>query len=129
MKQGTVKYSEEFVTPIGLKKWFGVELQYDMDTEDPPFDKAKSIVAKAAMTSIGNNHLSFDSSIAPGPSPVISVERTSEDQRIADLIGNIFACTELDGDNGLMSYNKLACTNREAQNAFDIMFRKLAIQK
>jgi hypothetical protein len=62
MKQGTVKYSEEFVTPIGLKKWFGVELQYDMDTEDPPFDKAKMIVAMAAGVQI-----SFNESLPLGP--------------------------------------------------------------
>lgn len=39
MKQGTVRYSEEFMKPDGLKGWFSHEKQYDQDTQDPPFDE------------------------------------------------------------------------------------------
>jgi len=50
MKKGIVKYSEEFVSPIGLKSWRGIELEYDMSSEDPIeiFDNAKRIVEKSA---------------------------------------------------------------------------------
>jgi len=122
MKQGTVKYSEEFVTAIGLKKWYGIELQYDMDTEDPPFDKAKKIIAQAA----GNNQIAIEASMPPGPPSVINIERTSEDRRIAKLVRDICSCTEFDGENGLKSYSTLATTCEEARMAYNAMSRKLA---
>lgn len=33
--QGTVKISEEFVTPTGLKKWIGIDFPYESTTHEP----------------------------------------------------------------------------------------------
>lgn len=46
MKTGIVKFSKEFVTPIGLKEWVGVEMEYDMSGECPKevLTNAKAIV-------------------------------------------------------------------------------------
>lgn len=124
MKQGTVRVSQEFTMPDGNKKWLAHERQYDMDTEDPleVFAKADSIMNAFAKSSTPGFS---DNSIPPGPPPVIAVERTSEDQRIAELIRDIYACTELDGPNGLWTYNKLASTRTEVQLAYDVMGKKL----
>lgn len=125
MKQGTVKFSKEFITPIGLKEWLTLEWPID-----EPFDEQKAMDAftrvKDFVCSYQSSTPGFpDNSIPPGPPPVITVERTSEDQRIAELIRDIYACTELDGPNGLWTYNKLASTCTEAQLAYDVMGKKL----
>lgn len=129
MKQGTVKFSKEFITPIGLKEW--MTLEWDVDV---PFDEKK---AMDTFTKVKDFVCSYQSNgyVLSGQSPnvnpynmppqTISIERTSEDQRIAELIRDIYACTEIEGGNGLLTYNKLASTCKEAQQAFDIMFRKL----
>lgn len=46
MKQGTVKYSQEFITPTGLKRWIGIEYPIDFDTEDflAVYNKVKAMV-------------------------------------------------------------------------------------
>lgn len=46
MKKGIVKFSKEFVTPIGTKEWVGIEMEYDMGTECPRdvLTNAKTIV-------------------------------------------------------------------------------------
>lgn len=121
-----IKFSKEFITPIGLKEWVGLE--WDVDV---PFDEKKAMevfsrVKEFVCNYQTNNQGLFDNPIPPGPPPVITIERTSEDKRIAELIRDIYACTEIDGDNGLITYNKLASTCREAQQAFDIMFNKLS---
>jgi hypothetical protein len=128
MKQGIVKFSKEFVTPIGTKEWVGVEMEYDMSTECPRdvLTNAKTIVEQ---WHISNSQGILASSIPPGPPPVINVERTSEDKRIAELIRDIYACTQLAGDNGLWTYYKLASTCKEAQSAYDVMNNKLTKQE
>lgn len=133
MKTGTVKYSEEFISAIGLKKWRGIELEYNIDTEDPleVFNKAEKIVSQSQLNSQTSpiiNPIFPDPGWQPSvhqPLQTISVQRTSEDTRIAELVRDIYACTELDGDNGLWSYSKLATTCKEAELAYDVMIRKL----
>lgn len=46
MKQGTVKYSQEFISPTGLKRWVGIEYPIDFDTEEPfeALEQARTIV-------------------------------------------------------------------------------------
>lgn len=46
MKQGTVKFSKEFITPIGLKEWASCEMEYDMSSENPKdvLTAAKNVV-------------------------------------------------------------------------------------
>lgn len=46
--QGTVRYSEEFMKPDGLKCWLSHEKAYDQDTQDPPFDEVVKTVKNAA---------------------------------------------------------------------------------
>lgn len=123
MKQGTVKFSKEFITPIGLKEWVGIEWPVDFDNDNvmDAFNQAKKAVCDFQSTSLGNIELPSNASQS-----IINVERTSDDKRVAELIRDIYACTEIEGDNGLLTYNKLASTCKEAQQAFDIMFRKLA---
>jgi hypothetical protein len=125
---GAVKFSKEFITPIGLKEW--VTLEWPVDE---PFDEKKAMETFTKVKDFVCNYqssipVSLDNSIPPpyGPPPIITVERSSEDTRIAELIRDIYACTELDGGNGLLTFNKLASTCKEAQQAFDIMFRKLS---
>jgi len=125
MKQGTVKFSKEFITPIGLKEW--VTLDWEVGV---PFDSQKAMETFTSVKEFVCNYQTStpgfsDNSIPPGPPPVITVERTSEDTRIAELIRDIYACTEIDGGNGLHTYRKLATTCKEAKQAFDIMYRKL----
>jgi hypothetical protein len=124
MKQGTVRVSEEFTKPDGTKKWYAHEKQYNQDTEDPMdvFAKAEAEMNAYVKTS---SQVILDNSVPPGPPPVINVERTSEDRRIADLVKDIYACTQLDGNNGLWSYSKLASTSTLAQQAYDVMGKKL----
>lgn len=126
MKQGIVKFSKEFVTPIGLKEWVGVELTYDMINENPidVLDSAKKTVNEWYKFSNTENNESFNLSSAV-VAPVINVQRTSEDTRIAELVRDIYACTQLDGDNGLWSYSKLATTCKEAELAYEVMAKKL----
>lgn len=126
MKQGTVKFSKEFVTPIGLHEWITLEWPVD-----EPFDEKRAMETFTKVRDFVCNYQSgvlidANNAIPSNPPPVITIERTSETERIAKLIKDIYACTELDGDNGLLSYSKLAGTNREAQNCFDIMFMKLS---
>lgn len=124
MKQGTVKFSKEFITPIGLHEWITLEWPVD-----EPFDekRAKETFVKVRdfVCNYQTNGLLIESDNAITPPPVINVERTSEDVRVAKLIKDIYACTELEGENGLWSYNKLASTNEEAKLAYEIMGKRL----
>lgn len=126
MRIDRVKYTAHYDEFGALKdQWIGLEGQID-DTEVPEnkLDEIRAITERWYRKQ--NPQFNPDSSTPPGPPPVIKVERTSEDTRIAELMRDIYACTEIDGDNGLLTYNKLASTCKEAQQAFDIMFRKLA---
>lgn len=127
MKQGTVKFSKEFRMLSG-NVWLGIENEYDMNTQDPleVFKKAEETVNQFAKMS----GLVFTiESIPPAPPteiPSIKVERTSEDARIAELIRDIYACTELEGDNGLYTWRTLAATCPEASAAYDVMLNSLS---
>lgn len=130
MKQGIVKFSKEFKTITG-NVWLGIENEYDMNSEDPlvVFKRAEETVNQCA-TSIGlavyiDSRFLPENLPPPGLSPVINVQRTSEDTRIAELVRDIYACTQFDGDNGLWSYSKLATTCKEAELAYEVMGKKL----
>lgn len=108
--------------------WVGLEGQID-DTEAPEnkLDEIKAITERWYRKQ--NPQLYIDSSIPPGPPPVIATERTSEDTVVAELIRSIYSCTELDGGNGLFTYFKLASRYPEAQAAYDVMKNKLRIKE
>lgn len=134
MKQGIVKFSKEFITPTGLKEW--VTLEWPVDE---PFDEAKAMdtftrvkefvcnyqKGQDALQDINVGWPNYSSQVPPSPPSVINVQRTSEDTRIAELVRDIYACTQLDGDNGLWSYSKLATTCKEAELAYEVMGKKL----
>lgn len=125
MKVKGTKYTAHYENGIVVAQWVSVDMEMDSSMGESPIDslnRSQEIVEQWYRS----KNLPFqDNSIPPGPPPVINVQRTSEDTRIAELIGDIFKCTEIDGENGLLSYSKLASTCRDAQNAFDMMFLRL----
>ena len=126
MKFDRTKYTAHYENGVVVAQWISVEASIDSSMGESPLDaldKSQELVQQWYKS----KNLPFDSNaIPPGPPAVITIERTSETERIAKLIKDIYACTELEGDNGLLSYSKLAGTNRESQNCFDIMFMKLS---
>lgn len=123
--KGIAKNSQEYVDAMGLKRWLGLDLEFDQDVKSPEEAlvevelKVRNAIAKS------NGQVILDSSIAPGPSPIINVGRTSEDTIVADLIREIYQCTELGGDHGLLSFERLALRYPEAEGAYNVMKNKL----
>jgi len=94
MKKGIVKYSEEFVSPIGLKSWRGIELEYDMSSEDPIeiFDNAKRIVERSA--SLSNPFSGYPNLLNPDDNlPVIT--RKQEEPQIGITPKSLMSCQDL----------------------------------
>lgn len=125
MKQGIVKFSKEFVTETGCKEWVGIELEFDASSESAldALKRAETIVReyqrpKSYLMQYESSH---PAQVAPS--------RTAADEIIAATIAGLYACTELEGVEGLLSYEKVAAQNRETQNVFDIMFKKLSSKK
>lgn len=134
MRIDRVKFTAHY-DEFGVLKsqWIGLEAAID-DTEVPEkqLDAIKGITENWYRKQ--NPHLQpqgpppYDGNSFSGPR-VIEVERTSEDLRVAELIRDIYRCTELDGDNGLFTYYKLASTCEEAQAAYDVMHNKLRVKE
>ena len=94
MKKGIVKYSEEFVSPVGLKSWRGIELEYDMSSEDPieVFGNAKKIVEKSA--SINNKFSGYPNLLNPDENlPVITSKQ--EEPQIGITPESLMSCQDL----------------------------------
>lgn len=134
MRIDKVKYTAHYDEFGTLKDvWVGMEGSVD-DTEVPEnqLDKLKEITEKWYQSRhpqpVGQPPPMYFTGSVIGPR-VIETERTSEDARIAELISSIYACTEIEGHDGLKSYGKLATTCKEAQQAFDIMSNKLGAEK
>lgn len=99
MKQGIIKYSQEFISPIGLKRWVGIEYPVDFDTDNPHevLDKLQG------MTESWYNKKELQS-----PTTEIKSDRQPEDIRVAALIADIYGCKELSAKKeGLESYKKM----------------------
>jgi len=109
MKEGIVKYSEEFVNSVGLKKWRGIELPFDMKSEDPldVFARAESIVirSQANMKEVQVDNVSI---------PVIQVQK--EEKAIGLYVEDIMSCKSI---LVLDTYRPLIKDNTELQKAFD----------
>jgi hypothetical protein len=87
--EGLIKYSEEFVTPTGLKKWVGIEIPYDINSQDPSELFAQ---AEIKVQAFGNKQQQY----TQGELPVIQVEKeTAEDRRIAQFVKDIEGCMTL----------------------------------
>lgn len=87
--QGTVKYSEEFITPDGRKFWVGHEIQYEQEAQDPPFDKVAQIVKEFGAAYLSPSYHNYLQ-----PQPAIQVEKDlTEDARLLSLISDLNKCT------------------------------------
>lgn len=125
MKVKGTKYTAHYENGVVVAQWISVDMEMDSSMEESPIDslnRSQEIVEQWYRS----KNLPFESNaVPPGPPPVINVQRTSEDTRIAELVRDIYACTQLDGDNGLWSYSKLATTCKEAELAYEVMGKKL----
>jgi hypothetical protein len=126
MKIDRTKYTAHYENGVVVAQWVSVEMALDTANGESPLealDRSQELVQQWYKS----KNLPFETNSAPpGPPPVITIERTSEDKRIADLIRDMYTCTELGGDNGLMSYQKVAITNKEAGAVYDLMYKKLS---
>lgn len=134
MRIERVKYTAQY-DEFGVIKavWAGMEGSLD-DTEDPikQLSAIKELTDKwyqKNMPQPGTQcpPMYFAGNVM-GPR-VIETERTSEDVIVADLIRNIYACTRLDGVDGLWTYSKLSSSYTEAQAAYAVMENKLRNQE
>lgn len=129
MKVERTKYTAHYENGIVVAQWISVEMALDANLGENVFsvlDRSKEIVEQWYKS---NNIPVESNSMPPGPSPIISVERTSEDIRIADLIRSMYACTRLDGDDGLFSFHTLASTNVETKAVYDVVKNKLVAKE
>lgn len=127
MKVDRTKYTAHYENGMIVAQWISVEMAVDGENGECPLkalDRSKELVDQWHKA---NNPGIPDSSMPPGPPPVISVQRTSEDTRIAELVKSIYACRQLDGENGLYTYSKLSSAYALAQLAYDVMEKKLRL--
>lgn len=85
MKQGTIKYSQEFISPTGLKRWVGIEMPVDFDTEDylQVYENVASMVAICG-TKQPNDLTGIPAQSAPTGEQLPTINR--EHQRLLDRI-------------------------------------------
>lgn len=120
MKTGTVKFSKEFITPIGLKEW--VTLDWDVDV---PFDEKKAMETLSKVKEFVCNYQTSspvfpDNSIPPGPPPIIQVK--PEDREIGVTPEAILSCPDL---IVLDTYRWLITANPELKRAYTLRHDQL----
>lgn len=91
--KGIAKNSQEYVDAIGLKRWFGLDLEFDQDVKSPEeaLVEVESKVRNAIAKSNGQGIL--DSSIPPGPPTELPVINQAEER--LSLIENASTIEEL----------------------------------
>lgn len=130
MRIDRVKYTAHYDEYGQLKdQWIGLESPDETENPEAAIDEIKAITERWYQKQNPNLQpqgppRADEGNIFSGPR-VIAVERTSEDVRVAELIRDIYRCTEFEGDDGLVSYYKLASAHPEAQAAYDVMKNKL----
>lgn len=119
------KYTAHYENGFVVAQWISVEMAIDGSNSESAFaalDRSKEMVEKWYK----KNNIPFESNaMPPGPPSTIVVERTSEDVRIADLIRSMYACTKLDGDDGLWAFRKLAHSSVMTASVYDLIEKKL----
>lgn len=125
MKIDRTKYTAHYENGIVVAQWISVEMALDTANGESPIealDKSQELVQQWYKS----KNIPFDTNSVPaGPSPIISVERTSEDVRIANMIRDMYACTHLDGNDGLFSFYTLASAHVETKAVYDVVKNKL----
>jgi hypothetical protein len=87
--EGLITYSEEFISSTGLKRWVGIKIPYDVNSQDPMEMFSK---AEAKVQAFGNKQPQNVSVELP----VIQVSKeTAEDRRIAQFVKDIEGCKTL----------------------------------
>lgn len=123
MKVERTKYTAHYENGIVVAQWISVEMLLDGESPLDALDRSKELIDQWYKS---NNSVSpYGTSQPTGPPAVISVERTSEDVRIAALIRSMYACVRLDGDDGLFSFYTLASANVETKAVYDVVKNKL----
>lgn len=126
MRQGIIKYSEEFINPVtGLKRWVGIEYPLDFDNEIPEegFLKAKIMVQEgyAAMNPSYKQEYTAESIVtAIQAEPKLTIEET-----IRALSENMMKCTTLPKPDGLESYRTFALQYPETTLLYEQLHQKL----
>lgn len=125
MKIDRTKYTAHYENGVIVAQWVSVEMALDAANGESPLDALDRSQALVDQWYKSKNLPFENNTVPPAPPPIINVQRTSEDVRIAELVRDIYACTQLSGDNGLWSYSKLATTCEEAKLAYEVMGKKL----
>lgn len=126
MKQGIVKYSEEFVHPVtGLKRWVGIEYPIDFDNEIPEeaFLKAQIMVQQgyAAMNPSYKKEYTAESIVAA----IQSEPKLTKEETINTLSEKMRECTTLPKPDGLESYRTFALQYPETTELYEELHQKL----
>lgn len=118
MKQGTIKYSQEFISPTGLKRWVTIEHPIDFDSEN----YLQVYENVASMVSICGAKPPNDLTGMPGqaaPMGEIAVDRGNPK---ATLEADIKSCMEI---KVLESYKFLVRNDSQLQKVYDERFAEL----
>ena len=126
----SVKFSKEFITPIGLKEW--VTLDWDVDV---PFDEKKAMEALSRVKEFvcnyqGNGQVILDDSrpsgsglyqsVPPGPPPIIQVN--AGDREVGVTVESIMSCQDL---VTLDTYKLIIRGNHELTIAYELRREQL----
>lgn len=126
MKQGTVKFSKEFITPIGLKEWVTLEWPIDESFDEKKametFIKVKEFVCnyKPDVQAVSNQWFPappYDlPNISTANPPFLPVIDKSEERPIGITVDDIMSCQELPI---LESYKLLVRGKKELELAYN----------
>lgn len=124
MKIEKINYQRAYVTGPFLQDKLGIEISIDTDRGETPeaaYSWGKEIMDNWHKQN--NPHLEgITITDAPGPPREIQIEKTPEQQRIADLIKDINSCKEV---KVLESYRFIAKQTDELMAAYDNKMNEL----
>jgi hypothetical protein len=115
--KGTVKYSEEFITATGLKRWIGIELEFDQSSKDglEMLSKAEDIVKSYAGVQYQDYGFGQIKEFQ-------AKEIVMDDRRIGIMAMDIMSCEDL---KTLESYQLLIKGKPELQEAYALRHAEL----
>lgn len=125
MKIDRTKYTAHYENGVVVAQWVSVEMALDTANGESPLealDRSQELVQQWYKS----KNLPFETNSAPpGPPPVITIERTRDEEMIAETIRSVLACTKLAGDDGLWSFRKVAEKHEASKLAYESMKNKL----